>query len=151
MPTPPRLYEYELDEEMGLLVGRRRVGPHAEAAPTIAEAQRRFEASPGRRYQPKVSMLLVDADVEPPDPETRTAYATAATTTSGLFVVVSTSMRARMAALSIAAMKGGVGAEHAGYADFELALIWLEQRRPGISFRLVAMRAQLFSSRGRRD
>jgi hypothetical protein len=149
--APSRPYEYELDEEMGLLVGRRRTGPHPEASPLIAEAQRRFEACAGRKHQPKINLLLVDADVEPPDAHARTAYATAAITTSGLFVVVSPSPRARMAALAIAAMKGEGGAKHAGYADFELALDWVEQRRPAIRFRLVAMRAKLFAPRVRRD
>ena len=90
-------------------------------------------------------MLLVDSDVEPPDARTRRAYALSSMATTGLFVVVSSSPMARVAALSIAAMKGPEGALHSGFASFDLALDWIDERRPGVRFRLSAMRDKLLA------
>ncbi len=144
------MYLYELDEDAGLLVGRRTEGPHAEIAPLILEAQRRLDAAAGRAGAPKVNMLLVDANVEPPGAPLRQAYAKDSAVRSGLFVVVSPSLRARSAALSISALKGEVGAQHAAFADFEMALDWIDALRPGVRFKLGGMRARLVAET-RRD
>jgi hypothetical protein len=97
-----------------------------------------------------VNILLVDADVEPPGAPLRQTYAKDSAERSGLFVVVSPSLRARSAALSISALKGVAGAQHAAFADFEMALDWIDCLRPGVRFKLAGMRARLVAET-RRD
>jgi hypothetical protein len=135
------VFIFEIDERLGLMVGRHHAGGDPGTVNEILRATRALGRS-GVPQLPKVELLYADADAVHPSDHERTQIAEAWRDIEGglIFAMVTSSAVAR-ATLGVVSLLRGRQAQSArsAFATREEAVAWIETLRHGVRHDLLRL------------